>query len=107
MCIKRERLGEEKMGGRERERGVYFLCVCGGGGVEGEGGRRHHWLIMETDLSTFVLLLYNTMYRIKQVVSEVVSAAVQKEVGVAVQEQVARMSPEVRQEEERRKKQVS
>ena len=33
-------------------------------------------------------------------------AAVQKEVGAAVQEQMARMSPEVRQEEERRKKQV-
>ena len=38
--------------------------------------------------------------------SEVVSAAVQKEVGAAMQEQVMRMSPEVRQEEERRKKQV-
>ena len=45
-------------------------------------------------------------FRIKQIVGEVVSAAVQKEVGAAVQEQVARMSPEVRQEEERRKKQV-
>ena len=39
-------------------------------------------------------------------VSEVVSAAVQKEVGAAVQEQVARMSPEARLEEERKKKQV-
>ena len=39
--------------------------------------------------------------------SEVVSAAVQKEVGAAVKEQVARMSPEARKEEERKKKQVS
>ena len=52
-----------------------------------------------------IFLLY-FFFRIKQIVGEVVSAAVQKEVGAAVQEQVARMSPEVRQEEERRKKQV-
>ena len=68
-------------------------CVYRACGGKGNG--------METNLLTFF-----SWCRIKQIVSEVVIAAVQKEVGAAVQEQMARMSPEVRQEEERRKKQV-
>ena len=38
--------------------------------------------------------------------SEAVSAAVQKEVGAAMQEQMAKVNPEARLEEERKKKQV-
>ena len=39
-------------------------------------------------------------------VNDTVTAVIQKEVGSAVKEQVAKMNPEARQEEERKRKQV-
>ena len=52
------------------------------------------------------LIFRPLMCRTKQWVGEAVTAAVQKEVGAAVREQVEKMSPEARQEEEKKKKQV-
>ena len=59
------------------------------------------WL-KETHLNLLLCMLLRT----KQVMSEAVSAAVQKEVGAAMQEQMAKVNPEARLEEERKKKQV-